>query len=52
MAGDFARVCYKVIADRSTLEEGKLSVEAVNALLDRLASGRMKQYVVTSIYRW
>jgi DNA ligase-4 len=36
-------VCYHEIAARSTVEEGKLSVEAVNTLLDRLAAGKMKQ---------
>ncbi|BEI97354.1 hypothetical protein CcaverHIS631_0209430 [Cutaneotrichosporon cavernicola] len=50
-AGDFARVCYHEIAARSTVEEGKLSVEAVNTLLDRLAAGKMKQADYVPILR-
>lgn len=42
-SGDFARVCYHEIAARSTIEEGQLTIEAVNALLDQLATGRLKQ---------
>ena len=42
-SGDFARVCYHEIAARSTVEDGQLSIEAVNALLDQLAGGRLKQ---------
>ncbi|KAK4686832.1 DNA ligase 4, partial [Tremellales sp. Uapishka_1] len=42
-AGDFARVCYHEIAARSTVELGELSVQAVNSLLDELASGRKKK---------
>ncbi|OXC65372.1 DNA ligase 4 [Cryptococcus neoformans] len=41
--GDFAKVCYNEIKARSTVEEGQLSVEAVNMLLDKLAVGKMKQ---------
>ena len=42
-SGDFARVCFHEIAARSIVEEGQLSIEAVNALLDQLAGGRLKQ---------
>lgn len=45
-SGDFARVCYHEIAARSTVEEGTLSVDGVNAILDELAKGRMKQLVL------
>ncbi|KAK8845565.1 hypothetical protein IAR55_006280 [Kwoniella newhampshirensis] len=50
-SGDFARVCYHEIAARSTVEEGQLSIEAVNALLDQLATGRLKQNDYVPILR-
>ena len=50
-SGDFARVCYHEIAARSTVEEGQLSIEAVNALLDQLAGGRLKQHEYVPILR-
>lgn len=46
VSGDFARVCYHEIAARSTVEEGQLSIEGINALLDQLAAGRLKQSVL------
>jgi hypothetical protein len=49
VAGDFARVVYHEIAARSTVEEGTLTVDAVNSLLDLLAVGKQKQYVVFSM---
>lgn len=42
-SGDFARVCYHEIAARSTVEAGTLTVDGVNALLDELSKGRLKQ---------
>lgn len=36
-------MCYHEIAARSTVEDGQLSIEAVNALLDQLAGGRLRQ---------
>lgn len=39
-SGDFAKVCLQAIRARSTVSEGHLSVEAVNSLLDDLASRR------------
>ncbi|RXK40753.1 hypothetical protein M231_02005 [Tremella mesenterica] len=51
ISGDFARVCYHEIAARSTVEEGTLTLEAVNALLDQLAGGRMKQAEYVPILR-
>lgn len=50
-SGDFARVCYHEIAARSTVEEGQLSIEAVNSLLDQLATGRLKQSEYVPILR-
>lgn len=42
-SGDFARVCYNEISARSTVEEGQLSIDAVNTILDQLAGGRLRQ---------
>ncbi|WVQ76196.1 hypothetical protein IAR50_005859 [Cryptococcus sp. DSM 104548] len=39
-SGDFARVCYKVIKDRCTVENGKWSVEAINHTLDELSKNK------------
>lgn len=50
-SGDFARVLYHEIAARSTVEEGQLSLEAVNTLLDQLATGRLKQGEYVPILR-
>jgi DNA ligase-4 len=50
-SGDFARVCYHEISARSTVEEGQLSIEAVNSLLDQLATGRLKQSEYVPILR-
>ncbi|WWC66828.1 uncharacterized protein I206_100735 [Kwoniella pini CBS 10737] len=50
-SGDFARVCYYEIAARSTVEQGQLSIDAVNALLDQLAQGRLKQQEYVPILR-
>ncbi|OCF31187.1 DNA ligase 4 [Kwoniella heveanensis BCC8398] len=50
-SGDFARVCYYEISARSTVEQGQLSIEAVNALLDQLATGRLKQQDYVPILR-
>ncbi|WVR03601.1 hypothetical protein IAU60_000593 [Kwoniella sp. DSM 27419] len=50
-SGDFARVCYYEIAARSTVEQGQLSIDAVNALLDQLATGRLKQQEYVPILR-
>lgn len=50
-SGDFARVCYHEISARSTVEEGQLSIEAVNSLLDQLATGRLKQAEYVPILR-
>jgi DNA ligase-4 len=50
-AGDFARVCYHEIAARSTVEEGQLTIDAVNSLLDQLATGRLKQAEYVPILR-
>lgn len=50
-SGDFARVCYHQISSRSTVEEGQLSIEAVNSLLDQLATGRLKQSEYVPILR-
>jgi hypothetical protein len=50
-SGDFARVLYHEIAARSTVEEGQLSLEAVNSLLDQLATGRLKQGEYVPILR-
>ena len=50
-SGDFARVLYHEIAARSTVEEGQLSIEAVNSLLDQLATGRLKQGEYVPILR-
>ncbi|WVW81787.1 hypothetical protein I302_103784 [Kwoniella bestiolae CBS 10118] len=50
-SGDFARVCYYEIAARSTVEQGQLSVDAVNLLLDQLAQGRLKQQEYVPILR-
>ncbi|ORX34780.1 ATP dependent DNA ligase domain-domain-containing protein [Kockovaella imperatae] len=50
-SGDFARVCYHEIAARSTVEEGQLTIDAVNALLDKLAAGRLKQQEYVPVLR-
>ncbi|WWD08963.1 hypothetical protein V865_007078 [Kwoniella europaea PYCC6329] len=50
-SGDFARVCYYEIAARSTVEQGQLSIDAVNILLDQLAQGRLKQQEYVPILR-
>ncbi|KAL1413255.1 DNA ligase (ATP) [Vanrija albida] len=50
-SGDFARVCYQEIAARSVVEEGTLSVDDVNSILDDLAKGRMKQHEYVPILR-
>ncbi|WWC58136.1 uncharacterized protein I303_100671 [Kwoniella dejecticola CBS 10117] len=50
-SGDFARVCYYEIAARSTVEQGQLSIDAVNTLLDQLAQGRLKQQEYVPILR-
>ncbi|WRT63833.1 uncharacterized protein IL334_000758 [Kwoniella shivajii] len=50
-SGDFARVCYYEIAARSTVEQGQLSIDAVNTLLDQMAQGRLKQQEYVPILR-
>jgi DNA ligase-4 len=51
VSGDFARVCYHEIAARSTVEEGQLTIDAVNSLLDQLAAGRLRQADYVPILR-
>ncbi|KAL7418712.1 DNA ligase (ATP) [Cryptotrichosporon argae] len=50
-SGDFARVCYHEIAARSTVEEGTLTIDAVNSLLDEMARGRLKQAEYVPVLR-
>ncbi|RSH81465.1 DNA ligase (ATP) [Saitozyma podzolica] len=51
VSGDFARVCYHEIAARSTVEDGQLTIDAVNSLLDQLAAGRLRQADYVPILR-
>jgi DNA ligase-4 len=44
-------VCYHEIAARSTVEEGQLTIDAVNSLLDQLAAGRLRQADYVPILR-
>ncbi|WVQ80875.1 hypothetical protein IAT38_002982 [Cryptococcus sp. DSM 104549] len=50
-SGDFARQCFNAISARSTVQDGQLSIEAVNKLLDRLAFGGSKQSDIVPILR-
>lgn len=44
-------MCYHEIAARSTVEEGQLTIDAVNSLLDQLAAGRLRQADYVPILR-